>query len=169
MEIIPSFTIDHLRLKAGLYVACKYAIGTETLTTFDIRMKRPYQEDVMTTGSMHALAHICETYLRNDPLWKDRIVYFGPMGCRTGFYFIVVGDVDTDIIRPLMERTFDYASDFEGEIPGATPKECGYCVDMDLEEAKNDAALYYNVLISGKKENFVYPKPRKKRGKSDQE
>ncbi len=170
METIPSFTIDHLRLKAGLYVSCKYVIGAETVTTFDIRVKRPYHEDVMTTGSVHALEHICATYLRNDPLWKDRIIYFGPMGCRTGFYLIVVGDVDTDTIRPLVERTFDYASEFTGDIPGATPKECGYCVDMDLEEAKNDAAMYYNVLIEGKKENFTYPKPRKKRqSKSDED
>ena len=86
------------------------------------------------------------------------------MGCRTGFYLIIAGDADTDAVRPLMERMFDYVSEFEGEIPGATPKECGYCVDMDLEEAKNDATLYYNVLVEGKKENFVYPKPRKKKG-----
>lgn len=163
METVSSFTIDHLRLKAGLYVACKYDIGAETVTTFDIRMKRPYHEEVMTTGSIHALEHVCATYLRNDPLWKDRIIYFGPMGSRTGFNLIVVGDVDTDTIRPLVERTFDFASEFTGDIPGATPKECGYCVDMDPEEAKNDAAMYYNVLIEGKKENFTYPKPRKKR------
>jgi len=163
MDLIPSFQIDHLRLKAGLYVSCKYTVGYETLTTFDIRVKRPYQENVMTTGSMHALEHICATYMRNDELWKDKIIYFGPMGCRTGFYLIVAGDFGTEDIYPLVERTFDFASEFEGEIPGATPKECGYCVDMDLAEAKNDAALYYNVLISAKKENFNYPKPRKKK------
>ncbi len=167
MEPIPSFSIDHLRLKAGLYVSCKYDIGAETLTVFDLRLKRPYQEEVMTTGSMHALEHICESFLRNDPLWKDRIVSFNPMGSRTGFYLIVVGDVNTDIILPLIERTFDYASDYEGDIPGATPTECGYCVDMDLDEAKNDAALYYNLLIEGKKENFNYPKPRKSKKSDD--
>lgn len=163
METISSFKVDHLRLKSGLYVARKDVINYEVLTTFDIRLKRPYNEEVMTTGSMHALEHICATYMRNDELWKNRIIYFGPMGCRTGFYLIVAGDCDTDMIRPLIERTFDYASDFEGEIPGATPKECGFCVDMDLEEAKKDATLYYNLLIEAKKENFNYPKPRKKK------
>ena len=163
METIASFQVDHLRLKSGLYVSRKDVVGDEVITTFDIRMKRPYQEDVMSTGSIHALEHICATYIRNDELWKDKIIYFGPMGCRTGFYLIVAGDVTTDAIRPLIERTFDYASDFEGEIPGATPKECGFCVDMDLAEAKRDATLYYNVIIGGKKENFNYPKPRKKK------
>ena len=165
METISSFQVDHLRLKAGLYVSRKDVLGYEVITTFDIRMKRPYHEEVMTTGSTHALEHICATFLRNDELWGKKIIYFGPMGCRTGFYLVVAGDADTDSILPLIERTFDYASDFEGEIPGATPKECGYCVDMDLEEARNDATLYYNLLIDAKKENFNYPKPRKKKGK----
>ena len=164
MEIVPSFKIDHLRLKTGLYVARRDLLGEEMITTFDVRMKRPYREDVMTTGSVHALQHICETFLRNDELWGRRIVFFGPLASRTGFSLIVAGDVDTDIIRPLIERTFDYASEFEGDIPGATPKECGYCVEMDLAEAKRDAALYYNLLIDAKKENFNYPKPRKKKG-----
>ena len=139
MKTIASFQVDHLRLKSGLYVSRKDVVGDEVITTFDIRMKRPYQEDVMSTGSIHALEHICATYIRNDELWKDKIIYFGPMGCRTGFYLIVAGDVTTDAIRPLIERTFDYASDFEGE------------------------TLYYNVIIDGKKENFNYPKPRKKK------
>ena len=164
MEIVPSFKIDHLRLKTGLYVARRDLLGEEMITTFDVRMKRPYREDVMTTGSVHALQHICETFLRNDELWGRRIIFFGPLASRTGFSLIVAGDVDTDIIRPLIERTFDYASEFEGDIPGATPKECGYCVEMDLAEAKRDAALYYNLLIDAKKENFNYPKPRKKKG-----
>ena len=154
METIPSFKIDHLRLKAGLYVARRDLLGDEMITTFDIRMKRPYHEDVMSTGSIHALEHICATYMRNDELWGRRIIYFGPMGCRTGFYLI-------DVLLTLKESE---VSEFEGEIPGATPKECGYCVDMDLEEAKRDAALYYNLLIDAKKENFNYPKPRKKKG-----
>lgn len=167
MELIPSFQIDHLRLKSGIFVSRKDRVAYETITTFDLRLKRPYQEEVMETGSIHALEHICATYLRNDPLWKDKIIYFGPMGCRTGFYLIVIGDVDTDMICPLIERTFDYASEFVGDIPGATPKECGYCVDMDLNQAKRDAAMYYNVLIDAKKENFVYPAPRKPRAKKE--
>ena len=164
MEIVPSFKIDHLRLKAGLYVARRDLLGEEMITTFDVRLKRPYREEVLTTGSMHALTHICETFLRSDELWGRRVIYFGPLASRTGFSLIVAGDVDTDIIRPLIERTFDFASEFEGDVPGGTPKECGYCVDMDLAEAKRDAALYYNLLIDAKKENFNYPKPRKKKG-----
>ncbi len=165
MDNIPSFTIDHLRLKSGLYVSRKDYIGYETLTTFDIRMKKPYAEEVMDTGSIHALEHIIATYLRNDELWKSKIIYFGPMGCRTGFYLIINGDITTETILPLVERAFDYASDFEGEIPGATPIECGFCVDMDLTQAKIDAALYYNVLISAKKDNFNYPAPKKTKAK----
>ncbi len=139
------------------------------VTTFDLRMKRPYREDVMDTGSIHALEHICAAYMRNDPLWGDKIIYFGPMGCRTGFYLVVAGDLESEDILPLVERTFDFAGDFEGEIPGATPLECGYCVDMDLEGAKADATLYYNLLISAKKENFNYPKKRQRKSapKSD--
>lgn len=169
MDTIQSFQVDHTRLKSGLYISRKDRLGYETVTTFDIRMKRPYHDEVMETGSVHALEHICATFLRNDELWKDRIIYFGPMGCRTGFYLLVNGDVDTETIYPLIERTFDFAAEFEGDIPGATLKECGYCIDMDLAKAKEDAALYYNVLISAKKENFVYPQPRKPRTKKPKE
>lgn len=163
---IPSFEIDHLRLKPGLYVSRKDEVSYETVTTFDIRMKRPYHDDVMDTGSVHALEHICATFLRNDRLWGDKVLYFGPMGCRTGFYLVVIGNLGTDEILPLVERTFDYAAEFEGEIPGATPIECGYCVDMDLVGAKNDAAIYYNLLIEAKKENFNYPKKRQRKTKA---
>ncbi len=158
---IASFEIDHLRLKSGLYIARKDMVGNNIVTTFDIRMKRPYQEDVMDTGSIHALEHICATFVRNDSLWGDRVLYFGPMGCRTGFYLLVEGDLTTDNILPLIKRLFDHASDFEGEIPGNSPIECGYCVDMDLSGAKEHARLYYNLLIEAKKSNFNYPAKRK--------
>lgn len=160
METISSFTVDHLKLKCGVFVSAKYDIGGSLITTFDLRMKRPYHDPVMETGSVHALEHILATYLRSDSLWGDRIIYFGPMGCRTGFYLIVAGDLTSEDIIPLLERAYDFASDFSGEIPGATPKECGYCVDMDLELAKADAAMYYNVLIDPKKENLRYPVKR---------
>ena len=166
METIPSFTVDHLKLKAGLFVSRKDILGSGVLTTFDIRMKRPYHDAVMETGSIHALEHLIATYLRNDPLWGDKVIYFGPMGCRTGFYLIMVGDLSSQDILPLMERTFDFVSDYEGEIPGATPKECGFCVDMDLEMAKADAAMYYNLLIAPKKENLVYPVKRERKPKN---
>lgn len=165
MELLSSFQVDHLKLKAGLFVARKDIIGINILTTFDLRLKRPYAEEVMETGSIHALQHICESYLRNDPLWGSRIIHFAPMACRTGFCLIIVGDLFSEDILPLVERTFDFASEFEGEIPGATPKECGYCVDMDLALAKVDAALYYNILIDPKKENLNYPIKRARKKK----
>ena len=112
---IASFDVDHLRLKSGLYVSRKDLVGSEVVTTFDLRMKRPYREDVMDTGSIHALEHICAAYMRNDPLWGDKIIYFGPMGCRTGFYLVVAGDLESEDILPLVERTFDFAGDFEGK------------------------------------------------------
>jgi S-ribosylhomocysteine lyase len=163
MENIPSFCVDHLKMKSGVFVSCKYAVGNIVLTTFDLRFKKPYAEPVMATGSVHAIEHLAACYLRNDEMWGQKIIYFGPMGCRTGFYLIMLGDLIPEDILPLLERTFDYVSDFEGEIPGANPKECGFCVDMDLEDAKADAALYYNILIDPKKENLRYPIKREKK------
>lgn len=163
MNTIPSFTIDHLKMKSGVFVSCKYALSNIVLTTFDLRMKRPYHELVMETGSVHAIEHIAATYLRNDTMWGEKIIYFGPMGCRTGFYLIMLGDLLPEDILPLLERTFDYVSEFDGDIPGATPKECGFCVDMDLESAKADAAMYYNILIDPKKENLRYPVKKEKK------
>ncbi len=160
---VASFQIDHTKLKCGLFVSRKDMFGSNVITTFDIRMKRPYQEEVMTTGSIHALEHLIATYLRNDPLWGDHVIYFGPMGCRTGFYLLMAGDLSSQDILPLIERTFDFVSDYEGEIPAATPKECGCCYDMDLESAKTDATLYYNIIINPKKENLVYPVKRERK------
>ncbi len=160
---VASFQIDHTKLKCGLFVSRKDMFGSNVITTFDLRMKRPYQEEVMTTGSIHALEHLIATYLRNDPLWGDHVIYFGPMGCRTGFYLLMAGDLSSQDILPLIERTFDFVSDYEGEIPAATPKECGCCYDMDLESAKTDATLYYNIIINPKKENLVYPVKRERK------
>jgi len=162
MDKIPSsFNIDHLKLKHGVFVSAKYDVGGGALlTVFDLRMKRPYQEPVMETGSIHALEHILAHFLRNDDLWGNRIIYIGPMGCRTGFYLILSGDVTSEEVLPLLERAFDYASEYSGEIPAANPKQCGYCVDMDLTLANADAAMYYNVLIEPKKENLYYPVKR---------
>ncbi len=157
MKTIPSFEINHLKLKKGVYVSRKDVVGGEVITTFDLRMKRPYKDAPMTTGSMHVLEHIIATYLRNDKMWSHRIIYFGPMGCRTGFYLLIRGDYAPMDIIPLLERAFDYASDFNGDIPGCTTIECGNCYDMDLPEAINDAADYYNLLIAPKKYNLEYP------------
>lgn len=160
---VPSFKFDHTKLKCGLFVSRKDIMGSGVLTTFDIRMKRPYHDEVMTTGSVHALEHLLATYLRSDPLWGDRVIYVGPMGCRTGFYLIMAGDLVPQDMLPLLERTFDFISEYDGEIPGATPKECGYCMDMDLAEARVDATMYYNVIINPKKENLVYPVKRERK------
>mgnify|MGYP001033808480 CR=1 FL=1 len=157
MNKIPSFEINHLKLKKGVYVSRKDVVGGEVITTFDLRMKRPYKDAPMTTGSMHVLEHIIATYLRNDKMWSHRIIYFGPMGCRTGFYLLIRGDYTSTDIIPLLERAYDYASDFNGDIPGCTTIECGNCYDMDLPEAINDAADYYNLLIAPKKYNLEYP------------
>ena len=164
---VASFKVDHTKLKVGLFVSRKDYLGSNCITTFDIRMKRPYHDEVMTTGSIHALEHIIATYLRSDSLWGNRVIYFGPMGCRTGFYLLMAGDLESQDILPLIERTFDFVSDYEGEIPAATPKECGFCVDMDLEMAKADAAMYYNVMIAPKKENLVYPVKRERKKKEE--
>ncbi|MDR2267439.1 MAG: S-ribosylhomocysteine lyase [Christensenellaceae bacterium] len=163
MEKIPSFQINHLRLRSGLYISKKYTFNGQPITTFDLRMKRPYHEPVMETGSVHAIEHIIATFLRNDTLWGNRIIYFGPMGCRTGFYLIIYGDLDQEQIQPLLERAFDYAAEFEGKIPGDSKIECGYCDDLNLELAKLDAAAYYNVLIDLKKINLNYPVARTKK------
>ncbi|OQC16808.1 MAG: S-ribosylhomocysteine lyase [Firmicutes bacterium ADurb.Bin080] len=162
MDTIPSFTVDHLKMKSGIFVSCKYALSNVILTTFDLRMKRPYHEPVMETGSVHAIEHLAATYLRNDEMWGHKIIYFGPMGCRTGFYLIMLGDLMPEDILPLLERTFDYVSEYQGDIPGATPRECGFFIDMDLEAAKADAAMYYNILIDPKKENLRYPIKKEK-------
>ncbi|MBQ8178693.1 MAG: S-ribosylhomocysteine lyase [Clostridia bacterium] len=167
MSNVASFKVDHTKLKCGLFVNRKDYLGSNCITTFDIRMKRPYYEEVMTTGSIHALEHLMATYLRSDSLWGDRIIYVGPMGCRTGFYLLMAGDLESQDVLPLIERTFDFISDYEGEVPAASPKECGFCIDMDLELAKADAAMYYNVIIAPKKENLVYPVKRERKKKED--
>jgi len=165
MWTIDSFSVDHTKLKRGLYVAGRVKVAYETLTTFDVRLKRPYVDEVMDTGAVHAIEHLGAVFLRNDELWGHKIVYWGPMGCRTGFYLIMFGELEPADVLPLIERLFDYIAEYDGEIPGANPKECGYCVDMSLSSAKIDAAEYYNLLIDAKKENFNYPKKREKKAK----
>ncbi len=158
MDKIASFQIDHKRLKPGLYVSRKdVVLEKEIVTTFDVRLKRPNIEEPMTTASAHTIEHIAATYLRNDSLWGERIIYFGPMGCRTGFYLLIAGDLEVMDILPLVERTFEYVLDYEGEIPGSKEIECGNYLDHDLDEAKLDATDYYNVLVTAKKTNFNYP------------
>lgn len=158
MEKIPSFTIDHLRLNRGVYVSRKDRAGDETLTTFDVRMKLPNREPVLGQGAIHTIEHLAATFLRNHPVWKDRIVYWGPMGCLTGNYLIVRGDMTSRDILPLLCETFRFVADYTGEIPGATAKDCGTCLLHDLPMARYEARKYLEeTLEKATEENLTYP------------
>ena len=158
MNKIPSFTIDHNRLLRGIYVSRKDAVGTETVTTFDIRMKEPNREPVVHAGALHTIEHLAATFLRNDSEWKDRVIYWGPMGCLTGNYLILQGDLQSEDIVDLMRRTFRFIADYEGEIPGAAPQDCGNWLLHDLPMARWEAQKFLNeVLDIIKPENLHYP------------
>lgn len=157
MEKIASFTIDHLRLRPGLYVSRKDRIGAETVTTFDLRITAPNIEPVMNTAEVHAMEHLGATYLRNDPTWKDRVVYFGPMGCRTGFYLLLSGDLASEDVLSLVADTFRFIRDFSGEIPGASARDCGNYLDMNLPMAQFYARRYVSVLETAAPETLRYP------------
>ena len=158
MEKIASFTIDHIKLQPGVYVSRKDKIGAETVTTFDLRMTSPNEEPVMNTAEMHTVEHLAATFLRNHPDWKDRTIYFGPMGCRTGFYLLLAGDLESREIVPLMVEMFTFIRDFEGEVPGASAKDCGNWLDMNLPMAKFLAKKYLdNVLIDIPEDRREYP------------
>ena len=158
MNKIPSFTIDHNRLLRGIYVSRKDAVGAEPITTIDIRMKEPNREHVVHAGALHTIEHLAATYLRNDAEWKDRVVYWGPMGCLTGNYLILQGDLESEDIVDLMRRTFRFIADYEGEIPGAAPKDCGNWLLHDLPMAKWEARKFLTeVLDNIREENLHYP------------
>lgn len=158
MEKIASFTINHLKLLPGVYVSRKDHIGTETVTTFDIRMTRPNFEPVMNTAEVHTIEHLAATFLRNDAEFGDRIVYFGPMGCRTGFYLLLAGDLDSMDIIPLLTRLYEFMADFQGEVPGAAAKDCGNYLDMNLPMAKYLSKKFLDeVLYCISAERLVYP------------
>lgn len=158
MELIKSFTIDHMRLMPGLYVSRKDNAGDAVLTTFDIRMTRPNYEPVMNTAEIHAIEHLGATFLRNESAWGDKVVYFGPMGCRTGFYLILAGDYDSSDITGLMISMYEFIRDFEGDVPGAAPEECGNYLDISLPMAKYMAKRYLDDTLYGiTKERLIYP------------
>ncbi len=148
MKTIASFTVDHLKLLPGIYVSRKDKIGSETVTTFDIRVTRPNCEPVMETGEIHTIEHLGATYLRNRADVADQIIYFGPMGCRTGFYLLMAGDLESEDIVELIRDMFAFITDFEGEIPGARPEQCGNYSDQDLDGAKKRAERYLNEVIA---------------------
>jgi len=158
MEKITSFTIDHNLLQPGLYVSRKDQVGAETVTTFDLRFTSPNEEPVMNTAEMHTIEHLAATYLRNDPAWKERVLYFGPMGCRTGFYLLLAGDYSSNDVLELVTGCFRFVRDFEGEVPGASAKDCGNYLDMNLPMAKYCAKRYVQLLEQMDESRLVYPK-----------
>lgn len=159
MKKIPSFTINHLDLLRGIYVSRKDEVGGEIVTTFDVRMKAPNREPALANGALHTIEHLAATFLRNHPVWADRIVYWGPMGCLTGNYLLVKGDLQSSDILSLMCETFRFIANYEGEIPGATARDCGNYLLQDLPMAKWEAAKYlHEVLEVATDANLNYPK-----------
>ena len=158
MEKITSFTIDHIKLQPGVYVSRKDTIGAEVITTFDLRMTSPNDEPVMNTAEMHTIEHLAATYLRNHPDYKEKTIYFGPMGCRTGFYLLLAGDLTSAQIVPLMVEMFEFIRDFKDEVPGASARDCGNYLDMNLPMAKFLAKKYLEQVLTGITEDrLVYP------------
>lgn len=157
MEKITSFTIDHIRLQPGLYVSRKDAVGSEIITTFDLRITSPNEEPVMNTAEMHTIEHLAATYLRNDPVWKSKVIYFGPMGCRTGFYLLLAGDHTSREVLQLVTDCFRFIRDFTGEVPGASAKDCGNYLDMNLPMAKFWGARYAALLENIDDTRLAYP------------
>lgn len=158
MEKITSFTIDHLRLVPGLYVSRIDQVEGHPITTFDIRMTNPNEEPVMNTAEVHTIEHLGATFLRNHKIFADKTIYFGPMGCRTGFYLLLAGQYTSEEIVPLMREMFTFIADFEGEVPGACAKDCGNYLDMNLPMAKYLAEKYQKeVLTDITDEQLNYP------------
>lgn len=158
MKTIPSFTIDHVHLLRGIYVSRKDEVGGDTVTTFDIRMKEPNREPALGQGAIHTIEHLAATYLRNDPQWGGRIVYWGPMGCLTGNYLLMRGDLSPQDILELMQRTFRFVAEYDGEVPGAAAMDCGNYLLHDLPMAKWESAKYlHEVLEKMTEDNMHYP------------
>ena len=158
MDNIPAFSIDHEKLLPGIYVSRKDNLGNEVITTFDIRMKAPNREPALHPGALHTIEHLAATYLRNDPEWKDKIVYWGPMGCLTGNYLLLKGDLESHDIVELMKRTFRFVADFDGKIPGAAPKDCGNWLLHDLPMARWESRKYLEETLEHlTEERLNYP------------
>ena len=158
MKKIPSFTIDHNRLVRGIYVSRQDKVGSETVTTFDIRMKEPNREPALGQGALHSIEHLAATFLRNHPVWADRIIYWGPMGCLTGNYLLVRGDLQSADILPLVIVAFRFIADYGGERAGAGPKGCGNYLLQDLPMSRWEARKYLaEVLEVATEENLHYP------------
>lgn len=158
MKKIPSFTIDHIHLLRGIYVSRKDTVGGDTVTTFDIRMKEPNREPALGQGALHTIEHLAATFLRNHPVWADRILYWGPMGCLTGNYLLVKGDLASADIVELMKETFAFIASYEGDVPGATPRDCGNYLLQDLPMARWESSKFlHEVLERITEANLHYP------------
>ena len=157
MKKIDSFTIDHILLQPGLYVSRKDKIGQETVTTFDLRLTSPNEEPVLNTAEVHTIEHLAATYLRNEPVWGDKIVYFGPMGCRTGFYLLLAGEYTSKDVLPLVRECFRFIAEFSGEVPGASAKDCGNYLDMNLPMANYWGRKYLALLENIDDSRLQYP------------
>ena len=158
MERIASFQVDHVRLNRGLYVSRIDEINGNYLTSFDIRMKLPNREPVINIAELHTMEHLGATFLRNHPVWKEQIVYFGPMGCRTGFYLILKEKLESKDIVELMKELYKFMAEFKGDIPGATAIECGNYLDQNLPMANYEAKKYLEETLENlSEENLNYP------------
>lgn len=158
MEKIPSFTIDHLRLLRGVYVSRRDVTPSgDILTTFDIRMTEPNRQAPLTPQALHAMEHLAATYLRNRPDWKERVIYWGPMGCCTGNYLILAGDLTPDMILPLLRDMMQFIAGYDGDVPGATPRDCGNYSFMDLPQARLDAARFLDEVLLSSHVPTAYP------------
>ena len=158
MEKIASFTIDHIKLQPGIYVSRKDQIGQEVVTTFDLRMTSPNEEPVMNTAEVHTIEHLGATYLRNKEEIRDKVIYFGPMGCRTGFYLLLAGDYASKDIVALVTEMFEFIREYRGEVPGASPKDCGNYLDMNLGMANYLADRYLEKTLYGIDDaHLIYP------------
>lgn len=158
MEKIASFTINHLLLEPGVYVSRKDRFGESVITTFDLRMTAPNREPVMNTAEVHTIEHLGATYLRNHPEFADKTVYFGPMGCRTGFYMVLAGDYSSEDVIPLVTGMFEFIRDWEGDVPGASPRDCGNYLDQNLGMARWLAKRYLEHTLYGiDAKHMVYP------------
>lgn len=158
MEKITSFTINHLVLEPGIYVSRVDNYGGSSITTFDLRMTAPNKEPVMNNAEMHTIEHLGATFLHNDPEWSDKVVYFGPMGCRTGFYMLLAGDLTSRDVVDLVTRMYEFIRDFQGDIPGASARDCGNYLDQNLPMANWLAKRYLdNTLYNITENHLVYP------------
>ena len=158
MKKIPSFQVDHERLKRGVYVSRQDRVDDDVVTTFDVRMKEPNREPALSPSAIHTIEHLAATFLRNHPVWADRVVYWGPMGCLTGNYLLLRGDLTSEEVLPLVRETFEFIAQFEGEVPGQSPHDCGNYLLMNLPMARWEARKYLDeVLNMATEENLYYP------------